>query len=146
MKPLKSHSLSSVYITLALVVLTASLSSTLTSESRLAVWLLALLPLILVVAYFECVVFDGSRIWRSGLIAFFERLTSGQCLSLKVDDIEMVTTEAIRSRRGLKRVKYCYRVLLTGQAVGIAVLFKGGRSTATAKLLQKVFSVLDEHR
>lgn len=146
MNTLRSHSLSSLYRTLGLVVLTASLSSALTSESGLAVWLLLLLPLVLAGAYFERVTFDGDRVWRTGLMARLERLTSGQSLSLKVEDIEMVTTEAIRSRRGLKRVKYSYRVLLTGQAVSIVILFKGGRSTATALLLRELLNALDEHR
>lgn len=147
MNTLRVRSLGSLYKTLGLVVLTASVSSALTSsESRIALWLLALLPLILAGAYFESVTFDGCHIWRSGLFAYFEKLISGRRPSLKVEDIEMVTTEAIRSRRGFKRVKYSYRVFLTGQAIGIPVIFKGGRSTAAGRLLQKLFNALDDHR
>lgn len=90
---------------------------------------------------YEKVCFDGQRLWREGLTSYFERIFSRQSTSIQIEDVELVSTEAIRSRR-LRRVKYCYNVKITARMIAITIPFKIGNSDPS--LLREVFSRLEE--
>src|SRR5207249_3366635 len=82
---------------------------------------IGLVPLLLVSSRFEKIVFDGAVIARRGPFAFLEWLVSGRRQELPLDMIEMITSEAIRSRRGFNQVKYLYKITVAGSGIQIII-------------------------
>lgn len=57
----------------------------------------------------------------------------------------MVATEAIRSRRGLRNIKYLYKVAISGSSIQLIVMINGAKNNSPRHLLIKeLFNLLPE--
>src|SRR4051812_38544267 len=119
-----------IYLILLTVVLTAFGSFAADFRSRWPIAILGLLPLLLIGSRFERIEFDGKRIARRGPFAFLEWLISGKRPELDLDSIEMITTEAIRSRRGLRQIKFFYKIMVSGSGTQIIVTLANSRKSS----------------
>lgn len=70
--------------------------------------------------------FDGFTLIRSGLVPLFERLVRGRRPKLTVDEIERVEVAAVRTLRRGGRVRYRYRIEISGKSRNF-VFASGGR-------------------
>ncbi|MEJ7618918.1 MAG: hypothetical protein WKF30_18530 [Pyrinomonadaceae bacterium] len=69
----------------------------------------------------ERVVFDGITLTRTGLMSLLHRLVSGEKLSLRFEEVELVETQAIRTLRRKGSVRYRYRTEILGKNLRFAV-------------------------
>lgn len=138
--------LSSVYWTVALVSLTASASFFTRSYATPAFCILLFVPLVLLASHFERIIFDGKTLMRKGLLAFLESIVFGHPMSLPIDTIEMVATEAIRSRRGLQQIKYFYKIIVAGGNIQIVIRLNGRSKKNSNDLVKELFNSLEENK
>ncbi|MEW6733978.1 MAG: hypothetical protein AB1489_21810 [Acidobacteriota bacterium] len=135
-----------IYWLLVTIVMTAAGSLLASYHSQWPVLILGLVPMLLLGWRYERIVFNGIRIERRGPIALLEGLVSGQRQILPLDAVEMVTTEAIRSRRGLRQIKYLYRITLAGANVQIGIMMAIRHHSSSAELVKQLFNVLAESK
>lgn len=102
--------------------------------------------LTIIASRFEAVKLTQDRLVRTGLIAFLERWFSQKNNSLPLDRVEMITTEAIRVRRSLKRIKYFYKVVVSGHNTSITVMLLGNREDEGYQLIKAIFNILDDSK
>ncbi|MFY9618893.1 MAG: hypothetical protein WAM70_17525 [Pyrinomonadaceae bacterium] len=70
--------------------------------------------------------FDGFTLFRSGLLPLFERLVRGRRPKLTVDEVERVEVAAVRTLRRGGRVRYRYRIEISGKGRNF-IFASGGR-------------------
>lgn len=144
-KKIEVRVLSHIYWVMALIVLTAASSLSMDYNPLLLLLLLALVGLFILAAKFETITFDGKQIIRQGTLAFLETFLSGQKPQIALDQIEMVATEAIRSRKGLRHIKYLYKVAISGSSVQLTIMVNGAKNNSKRHLLVKeLFNLLPE--
>ncbi|MCC6825958.1 MAG: hypothetical protein IT172_09475 [Acidobacteria bacterium] len=73
------------------------------------------------------VVFDGRRITRTGLLHRFARTLIGKRRSLKLKDIEQITTSSLRSARNGSKIRMRYRTAIRGRGIAIVVASGSGQ-------------------
>jgi tetratricopeptide (TPR) repeat protein len=96
-----------------------------------------------VLAFMDQLSFDGQVLSRKGPLAHFLRLVGGQTYSLKLDEIERVETDAVRTLRRGGRVRYRYRSEVAG--LGISFVFaSGGRSYR--RMVQSLFRLIPDEK
>ncbi len=143
-KKIEVRVLSHIYWVMALIVLTAASSLSL-EHPLLLLMLLGLVGLFILASKFETITFDGKQVIRQGVLAFLETFLSGQKPQIALDKIEMVATEAIRSRRGLRHIKYLYKVAISGSSVQLIVMVNGAKNNSKRHLLvRELFNLLPE--
>lgn len=139
--------LSHIYWIMGLITLTAATSLSFDSQSDWIVTLLVLATVFILIGRLEKVSFDGKEVVRSGLLAFLESIISGKKTSLSLDQIEMVATEAIRSRRGLRRIKYLYKIAISGKNIQLILMVNSASANDNRHLLVKeLFNLLPESK
>ncbi|KAF0247450.1 MAG: hypothetical protein FD167_3145, partial [bacterium] len=136
-KKIEVRVLSHIYWVMALIVLTAASSLSMDYHPLLLLMLLGLVGLFILASKFETITFDGKQVIRQGVLAFLETFLSGQKPQIALDQIEMVATEAIRSRRGLRHIKYLYKVAISGSSVQLIVMVNGAKNNSRRHLLVK---------
>jgi tetratricopeptide (TPR) repeat protein len=135
-----------IYWILIIIIFTAAGSLMTDYRLRWPIMLLSLLPLPLISSRFEKITFNGRLIARRGPFAFLEWIVSGKRQELETDCVEMVTTEAIRSRRGLRQVKYIYKITMGGGGVQIVIMLPNSRDVGFSELLKEILNSLDESK
>jgi tetratricopeptide (TPR) repeat protein len=135
-----------VYWCAALAVVTGVCSLVFNYHYSQATALLGMLPLLLIAARMEKFVFDERMLSRRGPLAFLESLITGRRQSMPLDDIEMIATEAIRSRRGLHQVKYFYRVSIAGNNIIFSMLLAGGARNGDHELVKRLFNAVSDNK
>jgi tetratricopeptide (TPR) repeat protein len=111
--------------------------------------MLALIALIIawiltpLLALTDCISFDGQVLSRKGLVALFLRLVARQSNDLKLDEIERVETDAVRTLRRGGRVRYRYRSEVTGG--GISFVFASGGSSYR-RMVQSLFRLIPDDK
>lgn len=144
-KKIEVQVLSHIYWVMVLIVLTAASSLSIGHNLLTLLGLLAIIGILILAAKFETITFDGKEIVRKGTLAFLETFLSGQKTQIDLDKIEMVATEAIRSRRGLRNVKYLYKVAISGNSVQLLIIVNGAKNNSKKHLLVKeLFNLLPE--
>jgi tetratricopeptide (TPR) repeat protein len=139
--------LSHIYWIMGLIVLTAAASLSIDTYSDWIVGLLILAITFILVGRLEKVSFDGKDIVRSGLLAFLESVISGKKTSLALDQIEMVATEAIRSRRGLRHIKYLYKIAISGKNIQLILMVNSNQANDKRHaLVKELFNLLPESK
>lgn len=139
--------LTHIYWMLAIIIVTAASSLSTADSSNLIIALLISAIAFIFASRFEKVSFDGKLLIRTGLLSILESLISGQKPEITLDKIEMVATEAIRSRRGLHKIKYLYKVVVSGGNVQLVVMLNGAKKTNRRYLLVKeLFNLLPESK
>lgn len=106
--------------------------------SILFVGLLILPPL----AWNDRVVFDGKRIWRTGILPRFWSRLNGHRIRLKIADIEQVETESVRALKRGGSVFYRYRTTVSGKSLKF-VLASGGEKYRL--IIRSIFECLPEN-
>lgn len=103
------------------------------------------LLLIPAMAYTDRVAFDGKRIYRVGLPAWFASFFRGARVRLKLTDIEQVDTQAVRTFRRGWNINYRYRTSFQGKGLSyvISSAHKDYRGAVRAILPQLPESILD---
>ena len=110
---------------------------------------LALISLIIawvvtpLLAFTDHISFDGHVLKRKGLIALFLRLVARQSNNLKLEEIERVETDAVRTLRRGGRVRYRYRSEVMGQ--GISFVFASGGSSYR-RMVQILFHLIPDEK
>src|SRR5207244_4075923 len=132
-----------IYLLLLILVITAICSLITVYSTPLPVLLLVITILILIGSRFERILFDGRRIARRGFFAFLEWVISGRRQELHLDLIEMITSEAIRSRRGLNRIKYRYRIMIAGGGIQFGITFSSEGTTGYRELIKSLLNSVD---
>jgi tetratricopeptide (TPR) repeat protein len=144
-KKIEVEVLSHIYWVMALIVLTAASSLTLDHNPIMSIFLLGIMGLLILAAKFETISFDSKLVIRKGFLAFLETFLSGQKPQIALDQIEMVATEAIRSRRGLRNVKYLYKVAISGNGIQLIVIVNGAKKNSDRhSLIKELFNCLPE--
>lgn len=103
------------------------------------VTLLAAFPLILVLAWWEVLVFDGTHLRRCGLYAWWQAQICGGTTWLPIAQLELGITEIVYLPLTLAR--YRFRTILVGQGFEV-VLFSN--TAGYAPFVKAVFSATDE--
>lgn len=88
------------------------------------------------------IVFDGKRVFRTGMLPNFWAKINNSRTRLKVSDIEQVETEALRALKRGGNVFYRYRTTLRGKDVQFAFA-SGGEDYR--QMIQRLFSHLSEN-
>ncbi|MGI8656762.1 MAG: tetratricopeptide repeat protein [Pyrinomonadaceae bacterium] len=88
-----------------------------------------------VFAFLERVKFDGQTLFRSGLVALLHKRLTKQALELKIDDIERIETNAVRTLRRGGRVRYRYRSEVSGNDLRFAFASGGKQYRLMARHL-----------
>lgn len=101
-------------------------------------WLI--LPLL---AWFDRIVFNGKRVYRTGLIPGVWGWFNRQVRHLKISDIERVETQALRAIRRGGEVYYRYRSQIQGKGASFTTASGGGSYRALVSLL---FPLLPEDK
>ncbi len=70
--------------------------------------------IISIFAFADRIKFDGRILYRSGIVAFLNKRLKGRALELKIEAIERVETNAVRTLRRGGRVRYRYRSEVAG--------------------------------
>ncbi|MBL8148483.1 MAG: tetratricopeptide repeat protein [Blastocatellia bacterium] len=143
---IKASTLGHIYRLLLLVSFTALISVLVSQDYIFLIFGATLFLLLLVASRFEKITFNGQVLKRSGLFAFCESLLTRQKQALQIEQIEMVTTEAIRSRLGRKKFKYVYKVTATGEGTHIPIMVSSGKPSTSSELVKNLFSLLDENK
>jgi tetratricopeptide (TPR) repeat protein len=94
-------------------------------------------------AFTDHISFDGHVLKRKGLVALFLRLVAKQSNDLKLEEIERVETDAVRTLRRGGRVRYRYRSEVTGQ--GISFVFASGGSSYR-RMVQSLFQLIPDDK
>jgi tetratricopeptide (TPR) repeat protein len=111
--------------------------------------MLALISLILawavtpLLAFTDYISFDGHALSRKGPVVLFLRLVAGQSYELKLEEIERVETDAVRTLRRGGRVRYRYRSEVTGK--GISFIFASGGSSYR-RMVQSLFRLIPDDK
>ena len=93
-----------------------------------------------VLAFTDRVVFDGQSMSRRGLFPFFRRTISGQANQLAIHDIERVESLAVRTLRRGGRVRYRYRVEISGKGIDLVIASGGSNFRNMVKRLLPLVS------
>lgn len=135
-----------IYLVLTLIVFTAASSIAANYRSGWSLVVLSLLPLLVIASRYEKIFFDGARLGRRGMFALLEQLVAGRAQEFAVDNIEMIATEAIRSRRGLQRIKYLYKVLVAGDNLQIVITLTNKSKNNCHELVKRLLNMVDESK
>lgn len=110
--------------------------------SVLAAGALLLIP---AMAFTDRIAFDGKRLFRVGLPAWFATLFRGSRVRLKLQDIEQVDTQAMRTFRRGWNISYRYRTCFHGKGLKytISSAHKDYRKAIRTILPQLPESILD---
>ena len=100
---------------------------------------LLVLPLL---AWNDRIVFDGKRIWRTGILPRFWARLNGDRTRLKIADIEQIETESIRALKRGGNVFYRYRTIISGKNLKF-VLASGGEKYRL--MVRRIFERLPEN-
>lgn len=84
--------------------------------------------------------FDGKRLVRTGLVPRFWAWFNTSRRSLKINDIEQVETQAIRTLKRGGHVFYRYRTILRGK--GLSIVFSSGASGVSEDYRSMIKSIL----
>src|ERR1051326_2201480 len=145
-RPIEVRVLTRVYWIVVMVIVTAASSIFANFHSSWSLVLMGLVPLLILGARFERIMFDGTVLARRGPLAFFESLISGHRQELPLDHIEMIATEAIRSRRGLHQVKYFYKITIAGDNIQINIMLTSSRKRGCHELGKHLLNSLEENK
>lgn len=96
-----------------------------------------------VLAFTDQISFDGHSLSRKGPVALFLRLVAGRSSDLKLEEIERVETDAVRTLRRGGRVRYRYRSEVTGQGMGFVFASGGG---SYRRMVQSLFRLLPDDK
>jgi tetratricopeptide (TPR) repeat protein len=88
-----------------------------------------------VLAWFDRIVFNGKRVYRTGVIPAVWGWFNRQSRHLKVSDIERVETQALRAIRRGGEVYYRYRSQIQGKGASFTTASGGGSYRALVSLL-----------
>src|SRR5688572_25474374 len=135
-----------IYLVLTLIVFTAAASIAANYRSGWSLVILSLLPALIIASRYEKIFFDGRRLGRRGMFAFLEQLVSGRSQQFDVENIEMIATEAIRSRRGLQRIKYLYKLLVAGDNKQIVISLTNKSKNNCHELVKQLLNMVDESK
>jgi tetratricopeptide (TPR) repeat protein len=115
-------------------------------ESLLVQGAVLLALLLLAIARWERVVFDGEKVYRQGMLAFSEWLVTRHKLRIAISEIEMIATESLRSRRRIKQVKYIYRLAVASDGTQITIPFSSKLHSAEREIVKQILNAVDEHK
>ena len=93
-------------------------------------------------AWSDRIVFDGRRIWRTGILPGFWARLNGDRRRLKIADIEQIETESIRALKRGGNVFYRYRTIISGKNLKF-VLASGGEKYRL--IIRGIFERLPEN-
>jgi tetratricopeptide (TPR) repeat protein len=111
--------------------------------------MLSLIALILawfitpLLAFTDYISFDGHSLSRKGLVALFLRLIARQSHDLKLEEIERVETDAVRTLRRGGRVRYRYRSEVIGQGMSFVFASGGG---SYRRMVQTLFRLIPDEK
>jgi tetratricopeptide (TPR) repeat protein len=93
-----------------------------TQHTVVGLILLAGFPALIVASRFEDVEFDGQTIRRRGPLALVSNRIFEEPISLTLDEVELVATDAGRTHMTSSRVRYRYRTVIVGNGLELALL------------------------